>query len=149
MKCPLADYWRKRNVEVPMPIKQDKKRCQQLCEYWRDGKCRYKQIIAEEEKKSMRGFAALTKQAIIKTQQKGTIDKETARKAEKTGLRLSGLNNTEQEDYLKISKAYDEELEKAGLEKRTEIEWRIHHWQRFMEDGFSPKEANEKAQRLN
>jgi len=131
-----------------MPLKQDKEKCQ-ICEFWRDGKCRYKQIMAEKEKGMMWGLGALTKQAIIKAQKKSSVDKETARKAEQAGLRLSGLSKAEQEEYWKTSRAYDEEWEKANPEKRTELEWRMHHWQRFMEDGYSPKEANELANELD
>jgi len=148
MRCPLADYCKKWNIECTLPLKQDKKKCPN-CDFWRGGKCHYKQIMAEKEKETMRGLGALTKQAIMKAQRKGSVDKETARKAEQAGLRLSGLSKAEQEEYWKISRAYDEELEKAGLEKRTELEWRMHHWQRFMEDGYNPKEANELADELD
>lgn len=49
MKCPLADYCSKWNIECTLPLKQDKKKCEK-CDYWCDGKCRYKQIMAEAEK---------------------------------------------------------------------------------------------------
>ena len=149
MKCPLADYWRKRNVECPMPLKQDKEKCRQYCEYWRDGKCSYKKIIAEKEKGMMRGFGALTKQAIIKAQRRGSFDQEIARRAEQAGLRFSGLSKADQMEYWQISNAYDEERERSSPEKQAELEWRMHHWQRFMEDGFSPKEADERARELD
>jgi len=105
--------------------------------------------MAEEEKRITRGFGALTKQSVIKAQKEGSIDKETAKRAEQTGLRFSGLSKAEEKEYWEISRAYDEEWEKARLEKRAELEWRMHHWQRFMEDGFDPKAADEKARQLD
>jgi hypothetical protein len=148
VKCPLADYCKKWNIESTLPLKQDKKKCPN-CDFWRDGKCHYNQIMIEKEKEMMRGLGVLTKQAIIKAQKKGSVDKETARKAEQAGLQLSGLNKAEQEEYWRISRAYDEQWEKASLEKRTELEWRMHHWQRFMGGGFSPTEADKRARGLD
>jgi len=148
MKCPLADYCKKRNIACTLPLKQDKKKCPN-CDFWRDGKCHYRQIMAEKERETMRGLGALTKQAIMKAHQKGSVDRETARKAEQVGLRLSGLSKAEEEEYWKISRAYDEEWEKADLEKRAELEWRMHNWQRFMENGYGPKEANELANEID
>lgn len=131
-----------------MPLKQDKEKCRQYCEYWRDGKCSYNKTVAEQEKGMMRGLGVLTKQAMMKAQRSGSFDKETARRAEQAGLHLSGLSKEEQEEYWKISRTYNEKWEKAGLDKQTELEWRMHHWQRFMEDGLSPREADDKAQEL-
>ena len=54
-----------------------------------------------------------------------------------------------QEEYWEVSRAYDEEWEKASPEKRAELEWCMGHWRRFMEDGFSPKEADERARELD
>ncbi|MBA7573372.1 hypothetical protein ES708_15168 [subsurface metagenome] len=44
---------------------------------------------------------------------------------------------------------YDRELALANMDKRAEIEWRIHHWRRFMEDGLSPKEADQRVRQLD
>lgn len=149
MKCPLADYLKKWNIECPLPLKQDKETCRH-CEYWREGKCRYNQITAEKEKRIMRGFGALTKQTAMKLRERGRINEETAKEFERAGVKSSTLKDKEeQRQYWEISRAYDEEWEKASPEKRAELEWRVHHWQKFMEDGFSPKEADERARELD
>jgi len=148
MKCPLADYCGKWNIECPLPLKQDKEKCQN-CYFWRDGKCRYKRIMAEELKNSMRGLGVLGKRAAIKAKQKGYIDKETARSYEEASLKYSNLRSKEQREYWEISRAYDEEWGKASPEKRAELEWRMRQWAGFMETGLSPSEADKKAKQLN
>ena len=123
MKCPLADYLKKWNIECPLPLKQDKETCRH-CEYWREGKCQYNQIMAEKEKGIMRGFGALTKQTALKLKGTGRIDEETAKEIERAGVKLSALKDKEeQREYWEISRAYDEEWEKASPEKRAELEW--------------------------
>jgi len=64
-----------------------------------------------------------------------------------TALDLSGLNDVEQKEYLEISKAYGEEWEKADPTGKNRIERRMEHWQRYMESGLSPREAEERAKR--
>lgn len=44
---------------------------------------------------------------------------------------------------------YDRQLATDDMNKRAEIEWRINHWRRFMEDGINPAEADKKAQALD
>lgn len=44
---------------------------------------------------------------------------------------------------------YDRQLATDDMNKRAEIEWRIHHWRRFMEDGLSPKEADKQTRALD
>jgi hypothetical protein len=148
MKCPLADYCLKWNIKCTLPLKQDKRICIN-CDYWRDSKCNYEQITTEKVRNAMRGFGTLLEQAILRAQESGSIDEKTARKTKQAGLRLSGISNAEQEDYRKISKAYDEELKKADSNKRAELKWRTNHFQKFLEDGFNPKEANELAKKLD
>jgi len=149
MKCPLAIIAKELNIECSLPLKQDKEKCQN-CEFWRDGKCRYNQIMAEKEKGIMRGFGALTKQTALKLKGTGRIDEETAKEIERAGVKLSALKDKEeQREYWEISRAYDEEWEKASPEKRAELEWRMSHWQSFMQGGFSPKEADERARELD
>lgn len=99
--------------------------------------------------KSMRGYVVLAKRAAMKLKTEGRIDGEAAKKAELAGLRFSNLGNREQREYWEISTAYDEEWERSGPEKRAELEWRMHHWGRYMGDGFSPKEADERARELD
>lgn len=48
-----------------------------------------------------------------------------------------------------IWRIYDTEFASADMNKRAEIEWRISHWRRFMEDGLSPTEADGRTRRLN
>jgi len=92
MKCPLADYWKKWNIECPLTLKQDKKECQK-CDYWRDGKCRYKKIMAEVEKEIDKETRArlpeLTKRAIMRAREKGPVDEGVAKKLEQAASELS------------------------------------------------------------
>lgn len=143
--------WFKRRCPLEKLVNRElgKDKCD-TCYYWRDGECSYKKIVAEELSNSMRGLGVLAKQAAMEARKKGIINEESAARMEMEALRLSTLRDKgSQREYWEISKAYDEEWQVANPEERVELEWRMHHWQRFMEDGFSPKEADEKARQLN
>jgi len=121
------------------------------CEYWIDGKCRYKKIMAEKKRRLMRGEGAKVKWAVYYNMvEKGrTFSRETLHRIEQTGVQSSGLTHKEQTEYWEISQAYDDEWINASPEKRHEIVWRVHHWGEFMENGLSPKEAEQRAKELD
>ncbi len=54
-----------------------------------------------------------------------------------------------QSEYEEILETRRKEWEMASPEKRFELEWRNSQWYRYMEEGFSAKEADEKARQLN
>lgn len=137
-------------LEKTIGKKLGKDKCE-YCDYWKDGKCRYKEIVAEEERRRKRGTGAIVKESVYKNiVEKGLIfNRETVNRMEQAGVQLSGLGDEEQTEYWEISEAYDEEWINNSPEKRQEIVWRVHHWGRFMEDGLGPKEANEEALALD
>jgi len=129
-KCPIeylmSDEMRKR-----------KDKCQ-LCNFWRDGKCHHGEDLAQVEKKSMRGFPALTKRGSM------TRPKEIRKQIEQAALKQSGFNAKEQAEYWSVSQQYDALWEDQPEHHNDIIDF-IEQWRWFMEQGLSPKEANEKV----
>ena len=144
----MSLFKRRCHLEKLMNRSLGKDKCL-YCVYYVNGKCRYKQIAREEERLALRGFAALTKRTMLGLEERNKADKGLARRAEWAALQMSGLDQSEQTQYLRISKAYEDEFDSADHKGRQEVKWRIRCWEAFMEDGLTPTEAYQRASDLD
>ena len=144
--CPLEEYWKRQKVSLG-DISNSffntdlKDRCP-LCEFWQNGKCKYKQVTAEKERLGMRGYPALVKRTFMDK------PRNLKEQAEQAALKYSGLNNTEQQEYWSISQAYDKFWDEVSKDQREGILECLHCWRQYMEEGLSPIKANEKVVEL-
>ena len=146
--CPLQEFFKKplqqslvvgdSGLKEFISKKITKEDCL-LCDYWQNNKCNYRKELAQTEKKSARGLPALTKRSVMNKPIKVRAE------FEKAALRLSGLNSKEQAEYWYISQKYDQFWDKAKPKQQSDILDCLEQWQRFIESGFSPKEANERV----
>jgi len=123
--CPLEEYWKRQNVSLG-DISNSffnidlKDRCP-LCEFWQNGKCKYKQVTAEKERLGMRGYPALVKRTVMNK------PRELRTQFEQAALKYSGLNSKEQQEYWSISQAYDSFWDEASPDQRQGILDCLHY----------------------
>jgi hypothetical protein len=139
--CPLEEYCKHQNVSLadsPFFNTDLKDRCP-LCEFWQDGKCKYKQVTAKKEQLGMRGYPALVKRTVMNK------PRELRTQFEQAALKYSGFNSKEQQEYWSVSQAYDSFWDEASPDQRQDILDCLRHWRLYLEDGLSPVEANQKV----
>jgi len=130
-KCPLEQWFSDEQRNRP-------DRCE-LCVFYRDNKCKHKEIIAQKERSGARGLPALTKRSVMKR------PKEVRRQFEQAALHYSGLSKKEQEEYWSVSQRYDAFWDEATPEQRQGILQCLNDWRMYLEAGYGPLEANEKV----
>jgi len=141
--CPLEEYWKRQkvslgNISSSFFNTNLKDRCS-LCGFWQNGKCKYKQVTAKEERLTMRGYPALVKRTVMNK------PRELRTQLEQAALKYSGLNSKEQQEYWSISQSYDAFWDQASPNQRQGILDCLHYWRLYLEHGFSPVEANQKV----
>jgi hypothetical protein len=145
--CPLEEYWKRQKTPFSDVfssfLETDlKDRCPS-CEFWQDGKCKYKKITAQKEQGMMRGYPVLVKRTVMNK------PRELRAQFEQAALKYSGLTKEEQKQYWEISSTYDNIWEAANPDEKTEILWRMDEWKRYIDDGYSLKEASELADEMD
>lgn len=130
-KCPLEQW-------MPDEVRNDPNKCK-LCDFYRDNKCKHKEIIAQKERNDARGLPALTKRSVMNR------PKEVRRQFEQAALQHSGLSKKEQEEYWSVSQRYDAFWDEATSAQRQGILQCLNDWQIYLEAGYSPLGANEKV----
>jgi hypothetical protein len=130
-KCPLEQW-------IPAELLNRPDRCE-LCNFYRDGKCRHKEILDQTERNGMRGFPVLTKRSAMNK------PKEVRRQLEQAALHYSGLSKKEQEEYWSVSQRYDAFWDEATPDQRQGILQCLNDWRMYLEAGYGPLEANEKV----
>jgi hypothetical protein len=129
--CPLEQWLSTELLNRP-------DRCE-LCDFYRDGKCRHKEILDQTERNCMRGLPVLTKRGAMNK------PKEVRRQLEQAALQYSGLDKKEQEEYWSVSQRYDAFWDVATPDQRQGILQCLNDWRAYLEAGCSPLEANEKV----
>jgi hypothetical protein len=103
----------------------------------------------KSDAKSMRGYVVIAKLVLLELIDNEILTLEDADNAELSALSYSNLDDLEEKEYWDISGDFDEQWGKADAERESELEWRLHHWGKYMSDGYSPKDAVRKSIKLN
>jgi hypothetical protein len=109
------------------------------CEYLRDGKCNFKQIMANREKLIKRGRPVLVKKSVL--DQPLTI----RMRYEEEAVVQVGFTAEELKEYWELSRAFDRQWESETAERRQVILDSLDQWKVHLEKGDSPAKAAEKA----
>jgi hypothetical protein len=125
-KCPWAAYLKAKKIECPLPLKVDKVDkvdkdwCRMACFYWRDEKCRFKTITAEEELEWARDSAERdpewVKQAVSRVARDAGLNEEDPRirELERVGLQELSKIAKDEVKWRELMKKRAEWLEEGG-----------------------------------